>query len=331
MVKRSAALIGTIILLVFLMGCSAAASRTPGYSQTDSYSGAPLPAATAAPAMPMAEEKNVSGGTQNIPNAVVETVQRLVIKNATMTIVVPNPASTMDVVVKMAESMGGFVVTSNLYKVTTENGIEVPRGTITVRVPAEKLNEALETIKSQVKDRAKDVKSEVISGQDVTKEYTDLKSRLTNLQNAEKQLQQIMDEATKTEDVLNVYNQLVSVTEQIEVIKGQMKYYEESAALSAISLDIAAESSITPPLSIGGWEPGGVARDAIQALINFGKGLGNVLIYFSLFCLPIIIVLGVPVYFIIRGLVRWNSRRRAVKKQKAVQATAVVTPPASQE
>ena len=330
MVKRSAVLFVTLLLVVFLIGCSPAA-KSPGYSQTDSYGGAPLPAATAAPAMPAAEEKSVSTGALDYQNTAADSVQRLVIKNATLSIVVVDPGATMEVVTKMAESMGGFVVTSNLYKVTTENGIEVPRGTITVRVPAEKLTEAVETIKSQVKDRKKDVKSEVVSGQDVTKEYTDLASRLTNLQNAAKQLQQIMDEATKTEDVLNVYNQLVSINEQIELIKGQMKYYEESAALSAISLDIAAESSITPPLSIGGWEPGGVARDAIQALIDFGKGLGSVLIYFSLFCLPIIIVLGVPAYFIVRGLLGWNRRRRAAKKQKAAQTNAVITPPASQE
>ena len=330
MVKRSAVLFVTWLLVVFLIGCSPAA-KSPGYSQTDSYGGAPLPAATAAPAMPAAEEKSVSTGALDYQNTAADSVQRLVIKNATLSIVVVDPGATMEVVTKMAESMGGFVVTSNLYKVTTENGIEVPRGTITVRVPAEKLTEAVETIKSQVKDRKKDVKSEVVSGQDVTKEYTDLASRLTNLQNAAKQLQQIMDEATKTEDVLNVYNQLVSINEQIELIKGQMKYYEESAALSAISLDIAAESSITPPLSIGGWEPGGVARDAIQALIDFGKGLGSVLIYFSLFCLPIIIVLGVPAYFIVRGLLGWNRRRRAAKKQKAAQTNAVITPPASQE
>jgi hypothetical protein len=317
-------------MVIFLIGC-AAAVQSPGFSQKDSYGGAPLPAATAAPAMPAAEEKSVSTGVQNSQVTVTDAVKRLVIKNATLSIVVVDPAATMDVVSKMAEAMGGFVVTSNLYTVTTENGVEVPRGTITVRVPAEKLTEAVETIKKQVKDRKKDVKSEVVSGQDVTKEYTDLQSRLTNLQNAAKQLQQIMDEATKTEDVLNVYNQLVSINEQIEMIKGQMKYYEESAALSAISLDIAAESSITPPLSIGGWEPGGVARDAIQALINFGKGLGNVLIYFSLFCLPIIIVLGLPAYFIVRGLLGWNRRRRAAKKQKAAQTNAVITPPASQE
>ena len=52
-----------------------------------------------------------------------------------------------------------------------------------------------------------------------------------------------MASATKTEDVMNVFNQLTQVREQIEVIKGQIKYYEESAALSAINVQIMAQRS----------------------------------------------------------------------------------------
>jgi hypothetical protein len=79
---------------------------------------------------------------------------------------------------------------------------------MTIRVPAERLDEALVTIKAETDQP---IISENHSSQDVTAEYTDLNSRLTNLQAAEKQLQEIMAEAIKTEDVLSVYSQLVSV------------------------------------------------------------------------------------------------------------------------
>ena len=48
----------------------------------------------------------------------------------------------------------------------------------------------------------------------------------------------IMDGAVKTEDVLAVYNELVAVQGQIEVIKGQMQYFEQSARLSAVSIQL---------------------------------------------------------------------------------------------
>ena len=55
-----------------------------------------------------------------------------------------------------------------------------------------------------------------------------------------------MEEATKTEDVLSVFNQLTQVREQIEVIKGQMQYYEQSAALSSISVELYANAAVQP-------------------------------------------------------------------------------------
>ncbi len=55
-----------------------------------------------------------------------------------------------------------------------------------------------------------------------------------------------MDEAYKTEEVLTVYNRLVQVQEEIEVIKGQIKYYDEASRLSAISIEIQAQESVTP-------------------------------------------------------------------------------------
>lgn len=233
-------------------------------------------------------------------------VERLVIKNADLTIVVENPAQTMDAIARMAEEMGGFVVSSNLYQTVLESGVEVPRASITVRVPAERLSEAL----AQIESGAGQVLNENISGQDVTQEYTDLQSRLRNLEQAEAQLSKIMESATETEDVLRVYSELNRVREQIEVLKGQIQYYEQSAALSAISVDIIADAAVQP-LTIGGWQPIGVAKDAIQALINTLKFLANVAIWLALFALPVALVVYLPVrgiWLLVRRL--WIRRRK---------------------
>ena len=56
-----------------------------------------------------------------------------------------------------------------------------------------------------------------------TAEYTDLQSRLRNLEAAEAQLVNIMDGATKTEDVLSVFNQLVYIREQIQKVFAQFQ------------------------------------------------------------------------------------------------------------
>ena len=70
------------------------------------------------------------------------------------------------------------------------------------------------------------------TGQDVTDQYVDMQSRLTAKEAAADQLTKIMQNATKTEDVLAVYTQLQQIDSDIEVLKGQIKYTEQSAALS---------------------------------------------------------------------------------------------------
>ena len=83
------------------------------------------------------------------------------------------------------------------FKTTAENGVEVPQATVAVRVPAERLDEALALIRKLTNDPAQDIRSENVTGDDITSDYVDLQSQLTNLQNTEIQLQRIQDFATK--------------------------------------------------------------------------------------------------------------------------------------
>jgi len=210
---------------------------------------------------------------------------------------------------KMANSMGGFVVDSNLYQTTTASGLQVPQAQVTVRVPADQLDAALAQIKAHVNDPVNDILFENVSGQDVTQEYTDLQSRLRNLEDAAEQLRGILDKAIRTEDVLAVYNELRNVNEQIEVLKGQIQYYEQSARLSAISVTIQALASVQP-INIGGWEPQGVAKEALQTLIRAYQTIADAAIWLVVFCLPIALPIGIVAFFVIRGIRKMNKKRK---------------------
>jgi hypothetical protein len=152
----------------------------------------------------------------------------------------------------------------------------------------------------------------------------DLKSRLKNLESAEAQLSEILKTTTNTDDIVSIFNQLVAYREQIEVIKGQIKYYEEAAALSAISVRIVAEETVQP-LVIGKWEPKGVALEAVQDLIDFLKGFVNFLIRFVIYTLPVWILIGIPLYLVfigLRAIFRW-MRGSKPKKEQPPQETSI--------
>lgn len=302
-----------VIAAIVLSACGAAATQERSFDS----GGAPeymLPSSAPMEApMVAAEEAYYEGDTSNAAQGgggvAAANVERLIIQNADVAIVVADVETRMDAIQKMAEDMGGFVVSSNLYQSYTSDYTPVPEGTVTIRVPAERLDEALEKIKADVVE----VQSETRSGQDVTAQYVDLKSRLTNLEAAEKQLSEILETATETEDVVNVFNQLVYYREQIELVKGQMKYYEEAAALSAVNIRIIAEETIQP-IQIGKWEPKGVARDAIQDLIFFYQDFVDFVIRFVIYTLPVWITVGVPLYLIFIGLRALFRKLRGTKK-----------------
>lgn len=297
--------VSSLILFVLLLSACGAAAPRMALDESGGYEGSFESAAPAAE-MDMVESKR-NAVQSSIPE---QDVERVIIRTANMTLVVPDPPESMENVKKLAEKNGGFVVSANLSQQTLDNGVVVPYATVTIRVPAENLDKVIEQIRAE-SDQLPLLEN--INSQDVTDDYVDLNSRLRNLEAAEAQLSQIMEEAQKTEDVLSVYNELVRVREEIEVIKGQIKYYEQSAALSSVSVELKANEAVQP-LTIGGWQPVGVVKSAIQALISFFKGFVNFLIWMVLFLLPVLLVIGLvfvlPVVLIVRAVRRRRSRQK---------------------
>jgi hypothetical protein len=228
---------------------------------------------------------------------------RVILKTASLQLVVDAADSSLATISKMAETMGGWVVTSSTSMVTTAAGQSVAQGSITIRVPSDKLDEAM----SQIKSGAGKVNYENVSGQDVTQQYVDLTSRLTNLEAAEVQLRKIMDDARKTEDVLNVYNQLVSTRGEIEQIRGQIQYFDEASAFSSISMDLIP-TAIDTPVQIAGWSPGHTVENALATLVNVLQSGADLLITVIVLVIPLALIVLVPLWFVRRTLRRRSAQ-----------------------
>jgi hypothetical protein len=219
---------------------------------------------------------------------------------------------------KLATDLGGYVVSSNLYETYGSSGKQVPEATVVVRIPAAKLDDAL----AQIKEGAVEVQSENRSGQDVTNVYVDLQSQLKAKEAADKKLLEILDQATKSEDVLAIYMQIQSVETEIEQLKGQIKYYEESAALSAVSVRLIAEEG-TQPIQVGPWKPAGAAKEAVQDLINFVQRFSEFLIRFVVFTLPALVLIAIPLALVFlagRGIYRRFRKPSVVVEDKEVKS-----------
>ena len=231
---------------------------------------------------------------------------RVVIQTGSLTLVVTDPAARVIEIRRMAEAMGGFVVSSNVYKTAYgSEGLTADQASITVRVPAAQLDEALE----RIKQGAVEVRSENISGEDVTQQYTDLQSRLRHLEAAETQLLGIMANATKPPDILAVYNQLAQVQGEIEIVKGQIQYFSESAAFSALSVELIPDEA-AQPIETGSWDPKGTVKNAVESLLRALQGLADLAIWIAIYLLPVaLLAVGLPLLIIVL-IVRGVRRRR---------------------
>ncbi|HND50512.1 MAG TPA: hypothetical protein PLL95_18225, partial [Anaerolineales bacterium] len=105
---------------VELSGGSAPASE-PYYDQSSVM---PAPTMMYATDGIIAEEAQVSG--EGSGNANAAQVERIVIQNADIAVVVSDVELRMDEIQKMAVDLGGFVVSSNLYQSYTSDYTPVP-------------------------------------------------------------------------------------------------------------------------------------------------------------------------------------------------------------
>lgn len=314
---RKSTIIVALLVLVLLAGCAKQQSaEQPATSADMGRQVAPemAPAPVEAPSMQNANEGKGLASTE-----------RMVVRTAQMRVSVADPAIAVMQVSRLAESYGGFVVSSTIYESSRTETMVYQGSYITIRVPSAKLDEVMSKIRALAADPKSGVISESVSGQDVTSEYVDSEARLKNLEAAEAQLKELLDNAPDLQYTMDVFRELTSVREQIEVIKGRMKYLKESTDLSAISVEFVAEASLKP-IEIGGWKPEGTAREAIQALINSAQTVVDGLIWFGIYCLPFLLPVALVVYFIVKSFKKRRQARLAKQFMEPKVETKVVPP-----
>ena len=218
-------------------------------------------------------------------------IDRMVIKETTMSVMVKDVSEAIKTVQQKAESLGGYMVNSHLSKPE-----EAASGSITIRVPEEKLTEALEAFR-KVGLRVVD---ENVSGRDVTDQYVDLEARLATLNKTKAKFEEILDRATQIQDLLTVQRELINLQSQIDSIEGQQQYLSQSAKLSKVTVYLSTDEFSLPYSPTQPWRPNVVFKLAVRSLVGTLRGAGTVAIWIGVYS-PI----WVPVLAIV-----WILKRR---------------------
>lgn len=310
------AVIGVVVVFIFIFVLGLMGSQTGAVfeSVSSSLEGemaseealAPMAAARDDFAYDADGLNNVATQPQQGAGVANQVQERLIIRTAELSIIVSDTEESIRMIGGLANSTGGWVVSSGTYQYS-----EAKRGNMSIRVPAEKF----EAILQQIKDSAVEVTSENVSGQDVTEEYVDLSARLENLEATAARVRGFLDDTESVEEALAVNMELSRLEGDIEAMKGRLQYLSQSAAFSTININLTPDI-LNQPIEVAGWRPQGIAREAIEALIETLQVVANIGIWIVLYILPLGILIVLPLYFI--G--RWFFRRRKQRRQTAASS-----------
>jgi hypothetical protein len=301
-----------LLLSLLLTGCGAAREQSvasePDFAGEEAAREAPAAAPPPAPAEP--EPVFADGISVPLEDFLAQAVQaqeaRVIIYTGSIALVVRDTRESIQAITTLVDTEGGYVASSNVY----ESG-EALQGTVTVRVPAERYQAVLE----QLRSLALRVERENSSSQDVTEEFTDLQARKTNLEFTESALQELLEERQRTgstSDILEVYRELTNIRGQIEQIEGRLRYLANQSALSSITIELIPDI-LYQPITVAGWQPQGVAREAFQSLIVALQGLASLLIWLVILVLPLLLIFVIPLMAVIWAGRRWWRRSKARK------------------
>lgn len=282
--------------------------------------------AQSAPQAPPAVSGGVGGGpadsngfvTDNLaaaPTAMAAPVsdqeqqnqQHLIVKNGTVNVSVENTYSAEKSIEGMINQMSGdgaFVVSTN--ESPTGYGT-APYITMVIRIPAKNFDGTMDAL---AKLAAKGTTPTLTkTADDVTSQYVDVSARLEALEAARDRLKQIMSESQNTNDLLLAEQQLTQREAEIDALKGQKQFLEQSAALSSITVTLTPYVLSQPVDS--SWRPLETVREAFDRLVGSLRDFGDFVITFVIAVLPWLLVLALIVFGVYRFIRSRVMRARA--------------------
>ncbi|HTI19717.1 MAG TPA: DUF4349 domain-containing protein [Kutzneria sp.] len=214
---------------------------------------------------------------------------RQIVRTASISIKADKVGDAVNNIRRAATDVGGY---------SNDENSGADRGTLTLKVPADKLEAVLDKIGSFGTTTARAEHAE-----DVTDQMVDVTSRLATQRASVDRVRALMDKATSLSDITQLESELTKREADLESLEQRHDSLAAQVAMSTVTVDVSRTDAPAPPpadeasfLSAlgGGWH-------ALLATFNgIGVGLGALL--------PFLLVIGIPA-----GAVYYYVRRRKAR------------------
>jgi hypothetical protein len=234
----------------------------------------------------------------------------MIIKNADVKLLVEDTDIAIDRATQAIGDLDGYIISSRVWYQPWYDGANYKYATISIGVPVAQFERLL----TRLRGLSVKVLDETASGEDVTNQFVDLQSQVTNLEATRDRIKSFLEEAKTVDEALRINQELANVEAQIEQIKGQMNYLEDRSAFSTVTVNFEPvlpellTPTPTPSPTPDPWDPGNTFKNAKTTVTSAYQGIIDFLIWVLVVLVPIFL----PPALLIWGL--WKLLTRNSKK-----------------
>lgn len=282
-----------------------------------------------APNMPPADNSTAGGmeggdGAGSIVNG-QPTDNRKIIRTVTMTCETKAYDDAVTLIMDTLNAYGGYVEASNVTGTGFENvKNSARRASYTLRVPAEKLDAFLETLRT---DEGIRILSQNATSDEITAAYYDTVSRLETLKAEKASLTAMLEGFTDYKDISNmlkVQERLYDVIEEIEALQTKLNLYDGRVAMSTVKLslnEVIIYTEVVVPDPTFGERIGEAFR---ESWADFGEGCQDFAVWFveAFPTLLVLVVIHGGIFLIIYTSVKRGQKKRAAREAAMAAARA---------
>lgn len=211
-------------------------------------------------------------------------------------------------ITKKVKECGGYIESSDC------QGSSNRQAGYTLRIPADKVEEFLNDTSAigEIMRRSENV-------DDISNSYYDTKTHIETLETQYKRLLELMEKATKLEDIITLENEITDIEYQLNSYKSNLKLYDNQVDYATIDIDIYEVTEISVTEEDTYWQKIGKGFiSGLSAVGTFFKGLFYVLVV----CAPALAVIAIVVVIIvivIKKIIKKSQKKARLKTENNIQ------------
>ncbi|MCL2776126.1 MAG: DUF4349 domain-containing protein, partial [Oscillospiraceae bacterium] len=245
-------------------------------------------------------------------------VERKIIRDADITMEVQDVEKSYDNILAALAQYNGYEASRDM---NSDSG-GLPRISSTLKVPADKLDTFMGDIQKEGK-----LISSSISSSDITDQYYDSQTRLTNLEKTLDKYYEFLANAKTVDEQLQVTNYINDLTTQIEQLKGSLQRWDSQVSYSTVTLSLYRPYEAPKPERVIKWSSlslGDMGWLISSGFVKVCNGIFSVIQWILISVvtvLPVLIPLAVVIFFLVR-----HNKKKKKQKSSQIQAETQIMP-----